>query len=54
MSKSRRRSTSAGMEPKQAQTGKHLAQLITEGKESVITTVIDKFDAAVDGGRVQE
>ena len=39
-----------GKEPIRAQTGKHLAQLITEGKESVITTVIDKFEAAVKAG----
>lgn len=39
-----------GMEPEQAQTGKHLARLITEGKESVITTVIDKFAAAMEAG----
>ena len=37
-----------GLEPVQAQTGKHLSKLITEGKESVITTVIDKFASAVD------
>jgi type I restriction enzyme R subunit len=39
-----------GKEPVQAQTGRHLAQLITAGKESVITTVIDKFDAALKAG----
>jgi type I restriction enzyme R subunit len=39
-----------GLEPVQAQTGKHLTKLITEGKENVITTVIDKFASAVDGG----
>ena len=39
-----------GLEPVQAQTGKHLSKLITEGKESVITTVIDKFASAVDAG----
>lgn len=42
-----------GKEPKQAQTGKHLAQLVSEGKESVITTVIDKFAAAVATGDFQ-
>ena len=31
-----------GLEPKQAQTGKHLAQLIMEGKETAITTVIGR------------
>lgn len=40
-----------GLEPVQAQTGKHLTRLITEGKESVITTVIDKFASAVDAGK---
>lgn len=39
-----------GLEPVQAQTGKHLAKLIMEGKESVITTVIDKFASAVEAG----
>src|SRR5208283_3752187 len=36
-----------GKEPIRAQTGKHLAQLVREGKESVITTVLDKFEAEV-------
>jgi type I restriction enzyme, R subunit len=36
-----------GREPVQAQTGQHLAQLIKEGKESVVTAVIDKFSAAL-------
>jgi type I restriction enzyme R subunit len=39
-----------GLDPKQAQTGKHLGQLISDGKESVVTTVIDKFDAALKVG----
>lgn len=39
-----------GKEPVQALTGKHLAQLVREGKESVITTVLDKFEAAVKAG----
>jgi type I restriction enzyme R subunit len=39
-----------GLEPVQAQTGKHLTKLVTEGKENVITTVIDKFASAVDAG----
>ena len=39
-----------GLEPVQAQTGKHLTKLITEGKATVITTVIDKFASAVDAG----
>lgn len=36
-----------GAEPVQAKTGKDLARLIGEHKEHIITTVIDKFDAAV-------
>ena len=36
-----------GKEPKQALTGQHLVELIMAGKESVITTVIDKFDTAL-------
>ena len=39
-----------GLEPVQAQTGKHLTKLIMEGKATVITTVIDKFASAVDAG----
>lgn len=39
-----------GLEPVQAQTGKHLTRLIMERKESVITTVIDKFATAVEAG----
>jgi type I restriction enzyme R subunit len=42
-----------GLEPVQAQTGKHLMKLITEGKERVITTVIDKFAAALEAGKFQ-
>ncbi len=36
-----------GTEPQQAKTGKHLAELIGGHKEQIITTVIDKFEAAV-------
>lgn len=39
-----------GKEPVQAQTGKHLSELVRDGKESVITTVLDKFEAAVKAG----
>jgi type I restriction enzyme R subunit len=42
-----------GKEPAQAQTGKHLAQLVSEGKECVITTVIDKFEAALRAGELK-
>jgi type I restriction enzyme R subunit len=40
-----------GLEPVQAQTGKHLSDLIQAGKETVITTVIDKFDSALNAGK---
>ncbi|MHB2027026.1 MAG: type I restriction endonuclease subunit R [Elusimicrobiota bacterium] len=36
-----------GAEPRQAKTGKDLAELIDGHKEQIITTVIDKFEAAV-------
>ncbi|GIX04590.1 MAG: DEAD/DEAH box helicase [Planctomycetaceae bacterium] len=36
-----------GTEPVQARTGKHLAELIAGHKSRIITTVIDKFEAAV-------
>ena len=36
-----------GAEPIQARTGKHLSELLLGNKEQIITTVIDKFDAAV-------
>lgn len=36
-----------GTLPVQAKTGKHLAELISGNKEQIITTVIDKFEAAV-------
>ncbi|MBI4023998.1 MAG: type I restriction endonuclease subunit R [Verrucomicrobia bacterium] len=39
-----------GKDPVQALTGKHLAKLIREGTETVITTVIDKFEAALEAG----
>ena len=34
-------------QPEQAKTGKHLSELLVEHKDRVITTVIDKFEAAV-------
>ena len=40
-----------GKEPVQAQTGKHLAELIMGGTDSVITTVVDKFAAAMEAGQ---
>ena len=36
-----------GAEPVQARTGKHLSELIGGHREHIITTVIDKFEAAV-------
>lgn len=36
-----------GTEPVQANSGRHLAQLVTDSKSRIITTVIDKFEAAV-------
>ncbi len=36
-----------GKDPRKAATGRHLTQLIEEKKEAVITTVLDKFDSAL-------
>ena len=36
-----------GMEPTRAKTGKHLFKLLEENKKSIITTVINKFDKAL-------
>jgi type I restriction enzyme, R subunit len=36
-----------GLEPKKANTGRHLFELVTESKSAVITTVINKFDTAL-------
>ena len=36
-----------GKNPVQAQTGEHLIDLVTSEKEAIITTIIDKFSAAV-------
>jgi type I restriction enzyme, R subunit len=36
-----------GLEPHQARTGRHLAELILDDKVRVVTTVIDKFEAAL-------
>lgn len=36
-----------GVEPEQAKTGAHLAGLLEGNKQCIITTVIDKFEAAV-------
>lgn len=36
-----------GKEPEQAKTGRHLIEMLTGGKEKVIATVIDKFEAGV-------
>ncbi len=42
-----------GAEPLQARTGKHLSQLVASHKERIITTVIDKFEAAVGNNAVR-
>jgi len=39
-----------GKEVVQAKTGKHLVELLTDSKDHVITTVINKFEAAVKAG----
>lgn len=36
-----------GLEPKNASTGRHLLELIAESKASVVTTIINKFDTAL-------
>lgn len=36
-----------GKDPVQAKTGRHLLELLSSNKEQIITTVIDKFEAAV-------
>jgi type I restriction enzyme R subunit len=36
-----------GKDPVQAQTGNHLIELVEGNKETIITTIIDKFEAAV-------
>ncbi len=40
-----------GKEPVQARTGAHLIELLADGKASVITTVIDKFETAASAPR---
>lgn len=37
-----------GLEPVQAQSGKHLGELLADEKTSVVTTIIDKFDTVVE------
>lgn len=39
--------THCGTEPEQAKTGNHLVELLGSQKERIITTIIDKFEAAV-------
>lgn len=43
-----------GKSAAQASTGEHLVRLITEGKASVITTIIDKFGAVMDRHKVRD
>lgn len=41
---------SCGKEVTQARTGKHLVELLSDTKDQIITTVINKFEAAVKSG----
>ncbi len=43
-----------GKEPVRARTGRHLIELIEQQKETIITTVIDKFDSALNTKKVRE
>jgi len=43
-----------GKEPVRAKTGRHLIELIEQQKETIITTVIDKFDSALNGKKVRD
>jgi len=43
-----------GKEPVRARTGKHLIELIEQQKETIITTVIDKFDSALNAKKVRD
>ena len=43
-----------GKEPVRAKTGKHLVELIDQQKEAIITTVIDKFDSALNSRNVED
>ena len=43
-----------GKEPIRAKTGKHLIKLISGKKESIITTVIDKFESALNSQSVRD
>ncbi len=42
------------MEPVQAKTGKHLTELIKEDKASIITTLVQKFEAAVKRSKAED
>jgi len=43
-----------GTQPVQAQTGKHLAELLRDNKARIITTVIDKFELAMGKAGVRD
>ena len=43
-----------GKEPVRARTGRHLIELIEQQKETIITTVIDKFDSALNTKKVRD
>jgi len=43
-----------GKEPIRARTGRHLIELVEQQKETIITTVIDKFDSALNTKKVRD
>ena len=43
-----------GKEPVRARTGRHLIELIEQQKETIITTVIDKFDSALNTKKLRD
>lgn len=43
-----------GKEPVRARTGRHLIELIEQQKESIITTVIDKFESALNTKKLRD
>lgn len=43
-----------GKEPIRAKTGRHLIELIEQQKETIITTVIDKFESALNTKKVRD
>jgi type I restriction enzyme, R subunit len=43
-----------GLEPKRARTGQHLLEMISGGKATIITTLIFKFDKALNKKKIQD